>query len=222
MSAIATRTDTDLKVDVLDELNWTPDVDAANIGVAVKDGTVSLSGEVDKYSARLAARRAALRVRGVVTVIDEMTVRPVSGSPVTETEIAEEVQRALKWTSDVPDTVKAEINGHQVTLTGQVDWDFQRRAARRAVQYLHGVYMVINLITLHSRASASDTEARIASALKRNAELDAAAIHVSVTGNKVILTGNVRSWAEKRQAEFAAWASPHVNEVDNRIQVGAF
>lgn len=222
MSAIATRTEADLQTDVQDELDWTPDVDSANIGVAVKDGTVSLSGEVDNYSTKLAARRAALRVRGVVTVVDEMTVRPVSGSPVTETEIAEEVQRALKWAIDVPDTVKAEITGHQVTLTGEVDWDFQRRAAKRAVQYLRGIYVVVNLITLRSRASAADTEARIASALKRNAQLDARAINVGVNGNKVVLTGTVRSWAEKRQAEFAAWASPHVNAVDNRIQVGTF
>lgn len=219
---IATDHDLDVQTLVRDELEWTPDVDAAGIGVAVEDGAVTLSGEVDTYAERIAARHAARRVRGVRVVVDDLTVHPKTVWPVTETDIAKEVDRALQGASNVPDTVKAEINGHNVTLTGEVDWDFQRRAAKRSVQYLRGVYSVDNMITLKSRPSAADTEERIKNALTRNAQLDAKNIHATVTGSKVTLSGTVKSWAESRQAGYAAWASPHVTDVDNQIVVRAF
>lgn len=219
--ATTTRTDQEIQTAVQDELEWTPDVDSAGIGVAVEDGAVSLSGEVDNYSERLAAKRAALRVRGVTAVVDDLTVHPGSVWTVTETDIAKEVERALRWASNVPDTVKAEISEHHVALIGEVKWDYERQAAQRAVQYLRGVYSVENRITLTARPSAVDTEQRITNAITRNAQLDAKAIEVAVTGNKVTLTGVVRSWAEKRQAGNAAWASPHVADVDNRITVRA-
>ncbi|MES1169155.1 MAG: BON domain-containing protein, partial [Leifsonia sp.] len=215
------QSDQDIQTAVRDELEWTPDVDASGIGVAVADGTVSLSGEVADYSERVAATRAALRVRGVTAVVDDLAVHPRSGFVVTETDIAKEVERALKWASNVPDTVKAEIKDHTVTLTGSVNWDFERQAAKRAVQYLRGVYTVNNLITLTARPSALDTEERIMKALTRNAQIDANSIGATVTGSKVTLTGTVHSWAEKQQAGQAAWASPHVTDVDNRILVRA-
>lgn len=220
-SSTLVRTDHDIQTAVQDELEWTPDVDAAGIGVAVEAGTVSLSGEVDSYAEQVAAARAALRVRGVTAVVDNLAVHPKNGWSVTETDIAKEVQRALKWASTVPDTVKAKIKEHAVILTGQASWDFQRRAAKRAVQYLSGVYSVDNRITLTARPSADDTEERIKKALTRNAQLDANTIDATVSGNRVILTGTVRSWAEKQQAGQAAWASPHVTDVDNRIVVRA-
>lgn len=219
---ILALSDRDIQTSVQNELEWTPDVDAAGIGVAVEDGTVSLSGEVDSYAERLAAKRAALRVRGVNTVVDNLIVHPDSTSKVTDTDIAKEIEHALTWATNVPDSVKAEVKGHNVTLTGQVNWDFQRQAAKRAVQFLRGVNSVNNMITLNARPSAEDTEERIKNALIRNAQLDANAIDVTVSGNKVILTGKVRSWAEKQQAGNAAWASPHVTDVDNRIFVRAF
>lgn len=219
--SIAIDTDLDVQTLVSEELEWTPDVDAAGIGVAVEDGAVTLSGEVDTYAERLSAKRAALRVRGVRAVVDDLAVHPKASGTVSETDIAKEVERALKGTSNVPDTVKAEIDGHSVTLTGEVPWDYQRRAAKRAVQNLRGVYTVYSTITLQPRPSGTDTEARIESALTRNAQLDAKTIAVKVTGNKVTLTGTVRSWAEKNQAAAAAWSSPHVGEVDNRIIVRA-
>lgn len=217
--ASSARSDLDIQTAVQAELDWTPDVDSAGIGVAVEDRTVTLSGEVDDYSERLAAKRAALRVVGVTAVVDDLTVHPKSGWTVTETDIAKEVQRALTWASNVPDTVKAEIKDHAVTLTGEVAWDYQRQAAKRAVQNLRGVYTVNNMITLTARPSAIDAEQRIKNALTRNAQLDAKTIDATVSGNKVTLTGTVRSWAEKKQAGQAAWASPHVTDVDNRIEV---
>lgn len=221
---MSTRTSTESKVraNVEDELEWTPDVDAASIGVAVEEGTVTLSGEVDTYAERLAATRAALRVRGVRAVVDALTVHPRASWPVTETDIAKEVKRALDWASNVPTNVKAEIHGHDVTLTGEVNWEYQRLAAKRAVQYLRGVATVNNLIVLRPRPSAADTEERIKTAIARNAQLDADSIHVTVAGTKVTLTGTVHSWAEKQQAAHAAWASPHVTQVDNRIMLRAY
>ncbi len=217
--ANSVRSDQEIQTAVQEELEWTPDVDAAGIGVAVEAGTVSLSGEVDSHAELVAAKSAALRVRGVSTVVNDLTVHPKSSWSVTETDIAKEVERALAWSSNVPDTVKAEIKDHAVTLTGEVNWDFQRQAARRAVQYLRGVYTVESRITLAARPSSADAEERIKNALTRNAQIDANTIDATVFGNKVTLTGTVRSWAEKHQAGQAAWASPHVTEVENHIVV---
>lgn len=213
------RNDQDIQIAVQEELEWTPDVDAAGIGVAVEAGTVSLSGEVDSHAELVAAKRAALRVRGVNTVVNDLIVHPKSSRSITETDIAKEVERALTWSSNVPDTVKAEIKGHAVILTGEVNWDFQRQAAKRAVQYLRDVYTVESRITLAARPSSADAEERIKNALIRNAQIDANTIDARVSGNKVTLTGTVRSWAEKQQAGQAAWASPHVTEVENHIIV---
>lgn len=218
-TAILTRSDQDIQDAVQDELEWTPDVDAAGIGVAVADGAVTISGQVAEYSERLAAERAALRVNGVTALVDDLVVHPKDAWPVSDVDVAQEVERALKWASNVPDTVKAKIVDHRVTLTGEVDWDFERRAAARAVQYLRGVSAVENAITLSARPSAADTEAEIRSALVRNAQLDADGIEVTVSGNRVVLTGHVRSWAEKEQADRSAWSSPHVADVDDRLVV---
>lgn len=220
--SMAADTDLDVQTLVYDELEWTPEVDAAGIGVAVDDGAVTLSGEVDSLSERLAANRAAFRVKGVRAVVDNITVHPKGGWPVTETDVAKNVEHALQTATNVPDTVRAKVDQHVVTLSGEVEWDFQRRAAQRAVQYLCGVYTVRNNVTLTSRPSATDTEERITRALIRNAQFDARSIDVTVTGTKVTLVGTVRSAAERTQAGQAAWASPHVTEVENRIIVRSF
>ena len=217
--ATGTRTDQDIQTAVQDELEWTPEVDAAGIGVAVDDTVVTLSGEVQSYTARIAAKQTAFRVRGVTAMVDQMSVHPSWSASVSETDIAKEVEHALRWVSNVPETVKAEIKGHDVILTGLVMWDFQRRAAQRVVQHLKGVNYVSNLIALTPRVSATDTEKRIRNAITRNAQLDANTITVATSGDKVILTGTVRSWAEKREAQRAAWASPHVSDVDDRISL---
>lgn len=217
----APRTALAIREAVEAELGWTPQVDAPSIGVAVEHGVVTLSGEVTSITERGAAKNAALRVRGVTTVADEIVVR-YPGSPRTDTDIAEAVKNAFAWSSIVPaDKVKAEVHNHVVTLTGSVDWDYQRRAARRTVEHLAGVRMVQNNIQLTARPSATDAEHRIKAALVRNASLDANTIDVVVNGNTVTLTGTVSSWAEKKQAGRAAWSSPHVDTVLNHISVSA-
>lgn len=218
----ATVSDLDVRALVSDELEWTPDVDAARIGVSVSEGSVTLSGEVETYAERVAAKRAARRVKGVRAIVDNLTVHPTSKWSVTETDIGKEVEHAPSAAANVPETVQAEVDGHNVTLTGEVEWDFQRKAAKRAVQYLRGVSTVNSMITLRSRPSAEDTQERIRNAFTRNAQLDAQGIHVEVDGNRVILRGTVKTWAERRQAANTAWSSPHVSDVDNRISVRGF
>lgn len=217
-----TRSDHDLQTAVLKELEWAPEMDATGIGVSVNSGAVILTGEVHDHAESVAAQQAALRVRGVSAVVDDLKVRPHVSWPASEIEIATAVANALRWASNVPDTVQAEIKDHKVTLIGSVRWDFERIAARDAVHYLRGVYAVDNQITLSARPSAPDTGARIRDAILRNAQLDANHISVDVDGNTVTLSGKVRSWSEKQQAAAASWASPHVTDVKNNLEVWAF
>lgn len=218
-STNAPRSDHDLQQAVMNELNWTPEVDASHIGVAVTSGAVTLTGEVPSYSARLAATKAALRVRGVSALADELTVHYL-GDPINDTDIAEAALSALRGNSMVPQgTVKAEVRNHAITLTGNVDWNYKREAAARVVEHLRGVNSVQNLITLNGRASAFDTKTRIKSAIARQAALDAERILVEVDGTEVTLTGTVASWNERKAAGKAAWASPHVTVVHNKLDV---
>lgn len=214
-----TRTDHQIRDAVQQEMDWTSDVDADGIGVAVEDGVVSLSGEVGSYSERLAATRAALRVRGVGAVVDDLQIHPNSSCSASEHDIGQEVERALQWNVSVPDSIKAIVKERHVTLTGEAKWDFQRNAAKRAVQHLRGVSWVSDEVTLTARPTAADAEQRIKNAFERNAQIDGDKIEASIAGNTVTLTGIVRSWAEKHQAGLSAWSSPHVNHVNNNIVV---
>jgi osmotically-inducible protein OsmY len=220
MIAISTtRTDRQIQAAVETELEWTPEVNAPGIGVAVNGGVVSLSGEVDTYAERTAANHAALRVRDVTAVVNGVTVHSSYASSVSEDDIGRDVDHALKSATTVPDGVKAEIDGHSVTLVGCVSWDFERRAATRAVQYLRGVATVDNHIALTPRVPALHTADGIRSAIIRNAQLEGQTIDVAAAGDKVTLSGTVRSWAQRRQADLAAWSSPDVSEVYNHIVV---
>jgi osmotically-inducible protein OsmY len=219
ITAITPSSDLHLQSAVRDELRWTPDLDAAGIKVAVKDATVTLSGEIGDYSQFLAAKRATLRVHGVTTLIDRLTVRPKTPRQLSDTDIAREVERALTWATNVPATVKAQVTGPHVALTGEVDWNFQREAAQRAIAYLRDVQTVTNQLTLTPRTPSADAALGIRNALIRNAQLDAHYIAVTVAGTKATLTGHVRSWAEKKHACAATWSSPHVTEIDDHLDV---
>lgn len=203
------------------ELRWSPQIsDAAQIGVSVADGIVTLSGEVSSYAQRVAAGKAALRTRGVTAIANDLTVHhgPQANS---DAGLAAEIREALRLNIKVPrDSVDVEVRNHRVLLTGTVDWEFQRRAAERAVEGLRGVQSIENGIELSPRIASEETHAMIRAALVRNANVDANHIVVNVEGTDVTLTGTVSSAAEKRIAGLAAWSSPHVRWVRNELRVG--
>jgi osmotically-inducible protein OsmY len=215
----ASLTDTDVRVRdaVLRQLEWDPEVDAGGVGVAAKNGAVTLTGYIDNYSGKLAAERAAKRVRGVRAVANDIEVRLKLER--TDADIAADVVRALQLRSTIPDSVQAAVHKGHVTLTGKVDWLFQSRQAEKAVRQIRGVRHVINRITVAPRAVERDVRHRIAEALHRNANIDARHIGVAVSGDKAILTGSVGSWLQRESAERAAADAPGVVQVENRIVV---
>jgi osmotically-inducible protein OsmY len=215
-------TDLELKKNVESELNYEPSINPAAIGVAVKDGIVTLTGHVQSYWEKVAAERAAARVGGVKAVVNELAVRlPYSGER-TDEDIAQAALNSLKWSVLIPaDRIKVKVSKGWVTLEGAVDWQFQKTAAEKAVRKLYGVLGVTNLIEVKSQVSKAEVKAEIEAALKRSAELDAHNIKVEVEGDKVTLRGSVRSYFEREEAERAAWRAPGVRTVDNQIVVGA-
>jgi osmotically-inducible protein OsmY len=209
----------ELQSEVELELRWDPTVVPASVGVSAVDHTVTLSGTVHHYSNRMAEVRAAKRVRGVHAIADDIVVEPAGTTGRTDHDIAEFAEHALKWSVEVPDTVKATVRDGAVTLDGTVDWNFQRKAAARAVEYIAGVRNVSNNITLRHVASSHDVHERITTALRRSAEVDASAIHVAAEGGHVHLTGSVSSWAERERAERAAWSAPGVARITDEIVI---
>jgi len=216
------KSDTQLQKDVIEELRWDPRVKDAEIAVAVKDGVVTLAGSVDSYAQKYAAERAVERVTGVRAIADELKVRAEGPMERSDTDIAHAVVNALKWDIEVPDDrITAEVENGWVTLRGEVDWNYQKTAAERAVRYLTGVKGVSNLITVKPKVSATEVKEKIEAALKRHAELDAKRITVETHGNRVVLKGEVHSWMERSAAETAAWAAPGVADVEDRLVVTA-
>jgi osmotically-inducible protein OsmY len=206
-----------LKATIGNQLAWDPEVDASLIGVSAKDGIVTLSGYVDTYAGKLAAERSVRRVYGVKAVANELEVKLAVDR--IDPEIAKDALEALKNRIDVPLGVGITVRDGFVTLTGTVEWMYQKLSAERAVKYLRGVRGVLNHISLKPSVSPTDVRKRITEALHRHADLDARRIHVEAEGAKVILTGTVQSWMEKDEALRAAWRAPGVIAVDNRINV---
>ena len=220
--AVATETRSDLKIqtDVLAELKYEPRVQPNEIGVAVKDGVVALTGWVDSSSKKWGAEQAAHRVRGVKAVANEIEVRLPLSSERTDADLARAVVRALEGDALVDiDQLDVTVSKGRGTIKGTVEWQYQKDDAERLVRRLAGVKRVSNLITVKPRIKPPDLKQEIENALIRSAGIDAQRITVEVDGNKVTLRGTVRSWAEKLEAERAAWAAPGVLAFDNRIKV---
>jgi osmotically-inducible protein OsmY len=214
------KDDEQLRRDVLAELEYDPSIDARKIGVAVEDGIVTLTGEVSTFAEKWNAERAVERVEGVRGIVNRIEVKIVGDY--SDTDIAREAADALRWNLMVPPgKLIPKVENGYITLTGEVNYDFQRRAAEKAVRYIPGVKGVINLVTIKPKVEPKEIKEKIEDALKRMATVDAENVQVEVQGSEIVLRGTVRSWAERHEAEKAAWSAPGVTSVKNYITVRA-
>lgn len=214
------RSDEILKREVERELEWDPQVEHERIGVIVKDGAVTLTGYVSKYGKKCAALHAAERVHGVRAVADEIGVRLPGSVGGDDSAIAEAIARSLRWNTNVPDNVKAEVRDGVVVLRGEVEWEYQRNAAERAVRNVKGVTGVSNLIVVKPRTKkTADVEQRIREAIERCAGLDVDSLSITTENSTVLLRGKVRSLREKHVAEEEAASAPGISKVDNELEV---
>jgi osmotically-inducible protein OsmY len=212
--------DTQLQSSVLAELKWRPSVDSAHIGVTADDGIVTLTGQVQHYTEKLAAENAAKDVLGVRGIANDIKVEPEGSLKQSDKDIAAAAIGALKWDYEVPDgNVKVVVNDGWVTLDGTVDWQFQRDAADRCVRYLRGVVDVTNEISIKPSAKWIDVKIKIEDAFRRNADLDARRISVVTSDGRVTLTGTVRTWSERDAAVSSAWAAPGVTRVEDDLVI---
>ena len=213
--------DTALRQDIIDELDFEPSVSAAHIGVAVDNGVVTLSGHVSSYAEKLAAEQAAKRVKGVRAIAQEIEVRYPNDLKTADDEIAKRAVNILRWSAVVPkDAVQVKVQDGWVTLSGRVDWQFQRTAAEAEIRRLSGVAGVINSIAIKVHVQSADVKRKIEDALKRSAEVEAQGICVSVLGDgKVALDGKVHDWQERDAVSLAAWSAPGVVSVEDRLTI---
>jgi len=212
--------DKTLRQAVIDELEWDPSFNAQHIGVAVEDGVVTLTGHVAGYIERLAAEKAVKRVKGVRAIAEEIEVRFPSDKKTSDDQIARRALDVIAWDSTIPkDKIQIKVQNGFVTLTGEVDWFYQRDDAEAAVRKLTGVKGLSNEIKVKPQVRGTDIKQRIETALKRNAEVEADAIKVTVQDGRVILDGKVKAWYERELAERTAWSAPGVVSVEDRISI---
>jgi len=214
------KTDIQIQKDVMEQLKWEPFLNAAEIGVAVKNGIVTLSGHVDSYSKKLTAENAAKKIAGVKAVAEDIQIGVSPAFAKSDTEIAEAVLNALRWNSAVKEEkIKIKVENGNVRLDGEVEWEFERNNAKKAIENLKGVRSVLNMITVKPKIMPNDIQQKINAAFHRSATLDAGKITAEISGSRVILHGKVRSFAEKQDAANAAWNAPGVLSVENRLEI---
>ena len=213
--------DKDLRRDVLDELDFDPGIDAAEIGVAVARGVVTLTGRVGSYAEKIEVERAVRRVKGVCAIAQEITIRNPHAKQIADDQIARRALAIIDWYARIPTgVIMVKVANGWVTLTGEVDWQYQAMAAEAAVRKLSGVAGVSNLVEVRPRVQPADVKARILEALKRNAAFEADAIEVTVADGRVTLEGKVKALAERDAVERAAWSAPGIRAVEDRIAIG--
>lgn len=212
--------DSDLQQDILDALDFEPSIDAADIGVSVDEGVVTLHGHVSTFVERATAEKVTMRVKGVRGIVVDIEVRPIGAHQTADDDIAKRILHTLQWTTSVPENaIRVKVHNGWVTLSGDVEWNFQKESAARAIRGLAGVTGITNAIAIKPALSPFDVRQRIEDALRRDADLEASGIRISVESGHVTLSGHVRHIKERQTAERAAWSVPGVTSVDDRISV---
>ena len=213
--------DIQLRQNVLDELEFEPSIDAAHIGVTVDDGVVTLTGHLSSYAEKIAAEEAVRRVKGVRAIAEEIEVRYPGQKQTSDDEIAKRALNILQWDTFVPhENIRLTVHKGLVTLTGEVQWYFQKNGAEKAIRKLSGVTGVVNDIVVKSTANVANIKSKIEDALNRHAEVEAKGVRVTVLNDKVTLDGDVASWGEKWAVKSAAWSVPGVRFVEDNLSIG--
>ncbi len=214
------KTDNEIQKDVIEQLKWEPFLNSSQIGVAVKNGIVTLSGQVDTFSKKILAEKTTKKVSGVKAIAEDIQVGISPSYKKSDTEIAEAVLNALKWHTMIPqEKIKVSVEEGNVKLEGDVEWEYQRSQAKTAIESLVGVRFITNLISVKAKITPYEIQQKITTSFQRSANIDAGKINVEVVGSKVILKGKVRSFAEKEDAENAAWSAPGVIAVESKLAI---